>query len=93
MNSGHTFGGGWTDTKVEFLKKYLEAYKTALKNQTFRTIYVDAFAGTGYRSITQDTEAAGQLAFDKPPVDEDEEETLFQIGSAQAALNIPSEGV
>jgi len=68
----------------------LEAYKSALKNQPFRTIYVDAFAGTGYRSITQDTEASGQLAFDKTPVYEEEKETLFQIGSAQAALNIPS---
>ncbi len=41
------FGGSWTEEKLEILGKYLNAYTTALKNQRFRLIYVDAFAGTG----------------------------------------------
>lgn len=42
------FGGQWTKEKLEILGRYLDAYTTALKNQRFRLIYVDAFAGEGY---------------------------------------------
>lgn len=41
------YGGPWTQQKLEILGKYLDAYTTALKNQPFRLMYVDAFAGTG----------------------------------------------
>ena len=44
------FGGPWTRTKLDVLKDYLDAYTTALKNQSFRLIYVDAFAGSGFWS-------------------------------------------
>ena len=43
------FGGSWTEKKLEILKRYLDAYNKALKNQPFKRVYVDAFAGTGYR--------------------------------------------
>ncbi len=43
------FGGSWTEKKLEILKKYLNAYNTALKKQPFKRVYIDAFAGTGYR--------------------------------------------
>jgi three-Cys-motif partner protein len=43
------FGGSWTEKKLEILKKYLDAYNTALKKQPFKRVYIDAFAGTGYR--------------------------------------------
>ncbi len=42
-----SFGGDWTRTKLGVLELYLDAYTTALKNQTFELWYVDAFAGTG----------------------------------------------
>jgi hypothetical protein len=48
-SSGHRFGGDWTETKLRLLSDYLSAYATALKNQPFAKIYVDAFAGTRYR--------------------------------------------
>jgi three-Cys-motif partner protein len=41
------FGGPWTQQKLRILSLYLDAYTTALKNQPFRLIYVDAFAGEG----------------------------------------------
>ena len=41
------FGGGWTEEKLSILAAYLDAYTTALKDQPFRLIYVDAFAGSG----------------------------------------------
>ena len=43
-----SFGGRWTEQKLEILRRYLDAYTTALKNQGFRLTYVDAFAGEGY---------------------------------------------
>ena len=42
-----SFGGQWTLEKLEILRRYLDAYTTALKNTQFRLIYVDAFAGEG----------------------------------------------
>ena len=42
-----SFGGPWTREKLEILSKYLDAYTTALKEQAFQLIYVDAFAGAG----------------------------------------------
>ncbi|MDR1351244.1 MAG: three-Cys-motif partner protein TcmP [Zoogloeaceae bacterium] len=51
MNNTHVFGGEWTRTKLEALRKYLAAYTTALKNQNFRLLYIDAFAGTGFCDI------------------------------------------
>ena len=41
------FGGPWTQQKLNILEHYLDAYTTALKNQPFRLVYIDAFAGTG----------------------------------------------
>ena len=43
-----TFGGQWTQEKLNILKRYLDEYTTVLKKQRFRLIYVDAFAGEGY---------------------------------------------
>ncbi len=42
-----SFGGSWTLEKLNILGRYLDAYTTALKNQRFNLIYVDAFAGEG----------------------------------------------
>ena len=42
-----SFGDLWTKEKLDIIEAYLDAYTTALKNQRFRLIYVDAFAGTG----------------------------------------------
>jgi len=45
----HSFGGAWTERKLSVVRRYLEIYAQALKNQPFRRIYIDAFAGTGDR--------------------------------------------
>lgn len=47
MSKKETFGGVWTIEKLDILSKYLDFYTTALKNQNFRKIYVDGFAGEG----------------------------------------------
>lgn len=43
-----SFGGPWTQEKLAIIGAYLDAYTTALKDQSFQLIYVDAFAGEGY---------------------------------------------
>jgi three-Cys-motif partner protein len=52
----HSFGGNWTVEKLNILSEYLDFYITALKNQTFKKIYIDAFAGTGYINIGDEAE-------------------------------------
>jgi len=51
----HEFGGDWTAEKLERIRKYLSAYSKIfdrnLKARKLFPIYVDAFAGTGYRSL------------------------------------------
>jgi hypothetical protein len=43
------FGGEWTQDKLEQVRKCLVEYVKALKNQSFNLVYIEAFAGTGYR--------------------------------------------
>lgn len=51
MHSVRPFGGSWTDQKLSTLQSYLEAYRRIFTKNVnaryFKTIYVDAFAGTG----------------------------------------------
>jgi three-Cys-motif partner protein len=48
--SVHSFGGAWTERKLSVVRRYLEMYAQALKNQAFQRVYIDAFAGTGDRT-------------------------------------------
>ena len=47
------WGGEWTREKLDILERYLDAYTTALKNQSFKLMYVDAFAGTGHVELVK----------------------------------------
>ncbi len=49
-----SFGGPWSLDKLDMLRRYLDAYTTALKNQPFRLIYIDAFAGEGSFRLNSD---------------------------------------
>ncbi len=81
---GHRFGGAWTVTKLAILKDYLASYTTALQSQPFRTAYIDAFAGTGYRETADSgTESGQNLPF--PDLADDEPQDLLD-GSARIAL-------
>jgi len=76
------FGGSWTEKKLEILKNYLNSYNTALKNQPFKRVYIDAFAGTGYRQQRK-------LQYDNPDIFEElgqDESDQFLKGSAALAL-------
>lgn len=81
----HAFGGDWTSRKLDILRKYLAAYTTALKDQPFRKAYIDAFAGTGYRSRRGERTAARGLLF--PDLAEPAPQALLD-GSARMALQV-----
>jgi three-Cys-motif partner protein len=56
-NLEHRFGGAWTEIKLELLQGYLHFYTQALKNKPFKNkpfklLYIDAFAGTGDRTVS-----------------------------------------
>ena len=76
------FGGGWTAEKLARVQKYLAAYTTALKNQPFNLVYIDAFAGTGYRNI-KSVDSQQELMF---PDLAGEDAEAFHAGSARIAL-------
>lgn len=63
----HSFGGPWTQIKLDMLKRYLVAFNTALQNRPteknrFRRIYIDAFAGTGECEIKSDNMTVETIA-------------------------------
>lgn len=72
------FGGIHTDEKLNKLEHYLKSYSTALKNQKFRLIFFDAFAGTG--DI--------QIGDEAPLLQQGEEYEPFIRGSAHRALRL-----
>jgi three-Cys-motif partner protein len=80
----HRFGGDWTATKLGILRSYLEAYVQVLKKQPYRTAYIDAFAGTGYRTLQQ-TDVEGTLLF--PDLAQEAPQGLLE-GSARMALKV-----
>ncbi len=75
----HSFGGAWTERKLSVVRRYLEIYAQALKNQPFQRLYIDAFAATGDR-IDKRREALPLLDF--PEFDD------VAKGSARLALEI-----
>lgn len=58
---GSSYGGPWTVEKLEILEGYLNAYTTALKDQPFKLMYIDAFAGTGYVELAQNNQDANDF--------------------------------
>lgn len=81
----HQFGGEWTTRKLEVLAKYLQSYTTALKNTPFRKLYIDAFAGTGYRDARRGDEEDSPQSTLFPDMAEPEPQS-FLDGSARLAL-------
>ena len=53
------FGGEWTKQKLDSLKQYVLAYEKVMKHQRFKLLYIDAFAGSGYREMEP---AAGHIS-------------------------------
>jgi three-Cys-motif partner protein len=75
----HQFGGQWTDEKLSRLRKYLSAYLQIFHinkwAQRYCTVYLDAFAGTGYR-------------LDSNQPDDDPDIISYKQGSVITALKL-----
>lgn len=83
MRTPHRFGGTWTDEKLDTLRKYLAAYRDVMKKQRFHLMYIDAFAGTGYRDAEKEPDAIQQSLLEEFS---EEETQNFLKGSAVIAL-------
>ena len=80
----HNFGGNWTALKLERVRKYLRAYTTIMSKQPFRFAYIDAFAGTGYRTLKESGNATELML---PRMYEEDVKKFFD-GSARVALEV-----
>jgi len=82
------FGGDWTAEKLERVRKYLAAYTVIFarnpRAQKLISMYVDAFAGTGYRTKPPRLDAQTTL-FEELAEPEAE---AFLKGSARIALEV-----
>ncbi|MGB2753488.1 MAG: three-Cys-motif partner protein TcmP [Phycisphaerae bacterium] len=78
------FGSGWTEKKLNILAAYLSKYNTVLKKQSFTRVYLDAFAGTGYRKKREREFAVRGIFADI----EEEEPQRFLKGSAKRSLEV-----
>lgn len=81
--------GPWAKQKLDALGRYLEFYTKILKNQPWRTIYVDAFAGGG-RAVIRSKEKGAffehMFFLEDNQVDAEEWEVID--GSPRVALDI-----
>lgn len=81
----HQFGGNWTERKLDALREYLRQYQVIFqKNEAakkLKTIYVDAFAGTGERDVRQDKGTISLFGYGA-------ETQEFQDGSVRVALSL-----
>ena len=85
--SEHQFGGPWTEEKLLRVRKYLQAYmsifSTNPRAKLLKTIYVDAFAGTGFRRESSVQASDEASLFD---VTSDSDAESLRKGSTQVAL-------
>ncbi len=79
------FGGAWTERKLVALRDYLVQFQVIFTRnpaaQKLRTVYVDAFAGTGDRNISDDNATVSLFGYS-------DETREFQQGSARVALGL-----
>jgi len=84
------FGGAWTEDKLSRLRKYLRAYMKIFSRNPraayFRAVYVDAFAGTGFRKDPAAVDEATDTLFDDVASDTDAD--ALRKGSVQVALEL-----
>lgn len=82
-NMENDFGGEWTEKKLQKVRMYLPRYMSILKNRPWlHTQYIDAFAGTGYRSVREACPEEANL-FDELEASDIEG---YRAGSSRIAL-------
>ena len=58
-DADHEFGSVSTDLKINMVGDYLRAFTTALRTHFSSLLYIDAFAGTGERTVRRAAEPGG----------------------------------
>lgn len=79
--------GPWAKQKLDALEAYLRYYNTALKNQPFTRVYIDAFAGSP-TSRVRDRQAPDEASPFFGEVEDSEAQEQFIAGSPIRALGI-----
>jgi three-Cys-motif partner protein len=82
MAVDHEFGAQHTELKLSIVESYLKAFTTALKQHFPQLWYIDAFAGTGSRTVRVEAREGG--LFDAPTSERVEQ----RRGSAQIAIGV-----
>jgi three-Cys-motif partner protein len=81
--------GPWAREKLDGLGRYLDFYTKVLKNQPWRTLYLDAYAGGGQavlRTGKRPPPRGADLFSDAPPMDTEARELID--GSPRVALGV-----
>jgi three-Cys-motif partner protein len=81
-SSDHQFGGVSTDLKLSLVEGYLRAFTVALRGKFSELWCIDAFAGTGERTVKHAAKSGDLL---EPPA---EERTERRRGSARIAIDV-----
>lgn len=84
--------GPWARQKLDALERYLDYYTTRLKNQPWRTIFLDAFAGGGVARVRAPKRAPEeQVSFFEDLLGApDPEQTELVQGSPRRSLDLPN---
>ena len=82
MPIDHEFGDQHTELKLSIVEKYLKFFTTALRGKFEELWYIDAFAGTGSRTVRYEERAAGLLDAGEP------ERIERRRGSARIAVDV-----
>ncbi len=83
--SEYSWGGPWTEKKLDAFVKYVRAYLTILnKNPRYRTIYFDGFAGSGERKTAENPDVLKLIEF------KEEEQNVYQ-GAAERLMRLPEQ--
>src|ERR1700730_15236204 len=82
MPIDHEFGDQHTELKLSIVEKYLKFFTTALRGKFEELWYIDAFAGTGSRTVRYEVRPAGLLIGAQP-------ETIERRrGAARIAIDV-----
>ncbi len=82
MPVDHEFGDQHTELKLSIVEKYLRFFTTALRGKFDELWYIDAFAGTGSRTVRHEQRPASLLDAGEP------ERVERRRGSARIAIDV-----
>lgn len=86
--TAQAFGDEHTRKKLETVEKYLGAFTTALKRQSFQLLYIDACAGSGSSIPKSVSRAVGEYQSGLLPPDQIADTDQIIVGSAIRALGV-----